>query len=326
MVLQLTANNIYGIILDKGERYMRNLTIKREKSFVGSLSKANIYIKDEEQGNVKICGVNCRKLGAVKNGQEATFTIDNFSKEIYVIQDKISKNFCCELYELPAGDSDVVLYGKNEYNPLHGNGFRFYNNDTPRVLANKKKNSKKMAIFLAICVCVGLIVGFLSGSGLLDSLFLQDETFNCKDMSITLTSEFYEEADSYYDGIYYDSDVCCYVLKEKYSDLSEVMENNTLEEYMKLIIDSNEYEEIFNTNTISAPYSFEASFRDEETGDDLYGYYYFYKNGDDYWFVQFVIYLEDKDELKDTVAKYAKSVKFNINQNAALSNRDNALV
>ena len=51
---------------------MRNLTIKRTKSYVACLAKMKVYIEDRVSGDLVINGVSCRKLGTLKNGEEAT--------------------------------------------------------------------------------------------------------------------------------------------------------------------------------------------------------------------------------------------------------------
>lgn len=49
---------------------MRNLTIKREKSFVGSLAKMKVYIEDPTSNEICINDISCRKIGDLKNGEE----------------------------------------------------------------------------------------------------------------------------------------------------------------------------------------------------------------------------------------------------------------
>ena len=71
---------------------MRNLTIKREKSFVGSLAKMKVYIEDPTSNEISINDIPCRKIGDLKNGEEKTFQIDEQEVKIYVIGDKLSKN------------------------------------------------------------------------------------------------------------------------------------------------------------------------------------------------------------------------------------------
>ena len=50
---------------------MRKLTIKRAKSFVASLTKVKVYIEDQLSNELTINNVPCRKLGNIKNGEEA---------------------------------------------------------------------------------------------------------------------------------------------------------------------------------------------------------------------------------------------------------------
>ena len=54
---------------------MRNLTIKREKSFVGSLVKMKIYIEDLTSNEININNTPCRKIGELKNGEERTLNL-----------------------------------------------------------------------------------------------------------------------------------------------------------------------------------------------------------------------------------------------------------
>ena len=62
---------------------MRNLTIKREKSFVGCLTKARVFVCDELTGDTKINGDKCYKIGDLKNGEEKTFAIGDEETKIY---------------------------------------------------------------------------------------------------------------------------------------------------------------------------------------------------------------------------------------------------
>ena len=85
---------------------MRNLTIKREKTFVACLGKFKVYIEDANSNELTIRNTPCRKLGELKNGQESTFVIDDSEAKIYVIADKMSKEYCNEMYKIPAGTED----------------------------------------------------------------------------------------------------------------------------------------------------------------------------------------------------------------------------
>jgi hypothetical protein len=72
-----------------------------------------------------INNVPCRKLGELKNGEEKTFVIGENSAKVFVIADTLSRNYCNEYYQLPDGQDDILLSGKNNFNPASGNAFRF---------------------------------------------------------------------------------------------------------------------------------------------------------------------------------------------------------
>ena len=104
---------------------MRNLTIKRKKSFVGAVMKIKIYMEDAAANELAILGAPCRKLGEVKNGGELTVEIDEDMHTIYAIVDVITKDSCVGKAEIPAGADDVTVSGKNRLAPLKGNPFVF---------------------------------------------------------------------------------------------------------------------------------------------------------------------------------------------------------
>ena len=128
---------------------MRNLTIKRMKSFVACLCKMKVYIEDSESNEIIINNTPCRKLGELKNGEEKTFYITGKSSKIFVIADAFSKSFCNEYYQLPSGNEDITLSGKNKFDLTTGNAFRFDNNDSPEIAASRKKSKRANPASLA---------------------------------------------------------------------------------------------------------------------------------------------------------------------------------
>ena len=145
---------------------MRKLTITRNKTFVASLVKMKVYIEDREANDLVINDVPCRKLGELKNGEQKTFEISNDEAKVFVIADKLSKNFCNEFYRLPEGEEDVELTGKNKYNPANGNAFRFDGVTDEEVLANRKSGNSKGIIVLIVSVVIGAVVGYLIANSL----------------------------------------------------------------------------------------------------------------------------------------------------------------
>ena len=104
---------------------MRNLNIKRKKSFVASLMKVKLYISDESSNELTINGVKCRKIGDLANGKEASFEIEDKEVILFAIIDKLTKETCNDKIIINAGDEDVYLSGKNKFAPFSGNPFVF---------------------------------------------------------------------------------------------------------------------------------------------------------------------------------------------------------
>ncbi len=103
---------------------MRKLTIFRDKTFVGSLMKAKVYLKDEN-GDIVINGNKCRYLTSLKNNCSETFDIDNGENIVYVIYDNASKDFCFGKKVIMEGTNDIIIHGKPRLSPFKGNPFTF---------------------------------------------------------------------------------------------------------------------------------------------------------------------------------------------------------
>ena len=104
---------------------MRKLTLKREKTFVGCAGKMKVYIEDSTGDFVFGDEIVCRKLGELKNGEEATYEIGEGAALLLVNADSLSADYCYDRYQIPEGGEDISLSGKNTFNPMLGNPFRF---------------------------------------------------------------------------------------------------------------------------------------------------------------------------------------------------------
>ncbi len=263
---------------------MRNLTIHRQKAFAGCAAAMKVYIEDEALGDTLIDGVKCRLLGKLKNGKSLTAPIDEASRRVYVIAGKASKSFCYDYRTVFAGTEDVVLQGKNEFNPLVGNPFRFEGTPSAEVLASHKKGAKRGIWVLIISVILGLVIGIgLSSVMLMNGAFGPTEkTFSVDEMSITLTDEFTPQAQDGYDGFFVSRRVGVVVLKEPASDFPEDL---TRRGYAELIIqatDSAAGAQITDLGNMHY-FSYEA-----ENGGLPYTYCTFiYESNDAFWVVQF---------------------------------------
>ena len=214
---------------------MRNLIIKRNKSFVGCLGKLKVHLEDPMSNDLTINGVSCRKLGTLKNGEEAVFKIDSNSAKVFVIADKLSKGFCNEFFTIPAGENDFFLTGQCRYNPATGNAFRFDNVVDEEVLKNRKKGSKIGILVLIVAAIVGGAIGFFNSDWFFGDSSPHPEIYTVEEMQITLTDEFMNIPVGDFDACFGTEDVAILVLREDF-ELMEGLSDYTLEEYGQLIL------------------------------------------------------------------------------------------
>lgn len=287
---------------------MRNLTIKRIKGFVGCLGVMKIYIEDPVGGELLINETRCRKIGTLKNGEEKTFPIENNEAKVFVIADTMSKNFCNEYYQLPEGEEDIYLTGKNIFNPANGNAFRFDNNQSAGIMENRKKGTKKGLVILVIALIVGVAVGKFASSALLSGFGASKETFSCRDMSITLTEDFKEVNISGYTTAYESKDVAVFVLREGFN-LMAGAENYTLKQYADLVIQTNKLKSVpVKTNDGLTYFTYE--YKNPQTGDTYQYFSYVYKSDNAFWLVQFAALEDNADKYEKNITKWAKTVTF----------------
>ena len=287
---------------------MRSLTIKRTKSFVACLSKLWVYVEDPTSNELLINGVACRKLGNLKNGEEKTFYIDESAMKVFVIADKLSKNCCNEYYQIPEGQEGIVLSGKNYYNPLNGNAFRFDNNDSEEVVANRNRNTRKMSVVFILSVIVGIIIGYFLVTELIFNQKALPKTFSDSGMSITLTGDFEEFDVDNFTVSYASKNVAVFALKEEFS-LAPALENYSLVDYVDMVRRVNN----LNNDSIRtiAGYVCIVFDRVNEDTNEEYRYFAFaYKADDAFWLVQFAVLSENADQYEDQIAKWAGSMKF----------------
>ncbi len=279
---------------------MRNLIITREKSFVACLGVMKVYIEDSLNPEITINNTPCRKLGTLKNGEQKSFPVDEASARVFVIADKLSKGFCNEFFDVPAGDFDVAVKGKNHYNPFAGNPFRFEGTANEEVLANRKRTKRKSYIVMAIALIVGLVTGFIGSFFGTENVV--SETFTREGMSITLTSDFVYVPQDGFTACYGNEKYSVLAVKEEFSLFPEAI---TLDEYAEFVLyDSPDVEIVDYEGLKCFEYSAE--------GDDA-EYCYFatvFETADAFWLIQFAAETENYEEAFPTFVQWAKSVTF----------------
>ena len=289
---------------------MRKLTIIRHRAWAGNIIPVKIYVEDAT-GKTKINGVNCRKLGSVKNGSEATFEIPTDAVKIFAIEFLLEKDLCCDFYELEAGEEDVVLHGAVVSDPLSGNPFRFHSNNSVSAKALRAKNRKKCtllyAVVFVVAFCVGVVGGLMS-SGVISV----PKTIRFDELSIKVTTEFSEAGDMEAFGmmLYDTEDVGLVITKDSslsgvnfyaaslpmYADVIE----NTLGPKLGIDIDFN-----FKDGLCVGRYTQRSQY-----GENVVTYCFLYKSDEAFWILEFAVMAEQEEEYKDDIYEWAQSVKF----------------
>lgn len=287
---------------------MRDLTIKRTKTFVGCLMKLKVYIEDPASDEIVIDGTPCRKLGTLKNGEEQTFQVEEQSLKVFVIADKLSKNYCNDFYQLPEGQEPISLSGRPRFNLFTGNAFRFDNNNSEAVVKNRKRGWKKGLIVFSIFVVLGAVGGYLATTLIHDDpAKAEGKDFSANGMTITLTEDFSEREYIGYSGVYTSPDVAVFALREAFT-LAPGFGNKTTEEYAQTVLQNNGKSGEIKTK--DGLVYFEFNNVDPSTRMVYHYVAYSYKTSDAFWLVQFATQTTKADDYAEAISKWAKSVRF----------------
>lgn len=287
---------------------MRKLTIKRKKSFVASLAKLKVYIEDPA-GEFDITGIKCRLLGTLANGEEKSFYIEENAAKVFVIADKMSRDYCYDCRNLPEGNEDIYLTGKNAFNPATGNAFRFEGGTDEEVAKRHKESKKGGLIVLITAIVIGLTAGWIIGSGVIYSKKkATPKDFSYEEMTITLTALFKEEE---VEGrtVFTSNDVAVFVLRENFVAGDIDLSGYTVRGYAELARENNPvmadatYEETDGVPNMVYTYA----------GDDGKTYVYFttfYKSSNAFWIVQYFVNESGYESRKPKFIEWAKTVHF----------------
>lgn len=287
---------------------MRKLTIKRKKSFVASLAKLKVYIEDPA-GELDITGIKCRLLGTLANGEEKSFYIEENAAKVFVIADKMSRDYCYDCRNLPEGNEDIYLTGKNAFNPATGNAFRFEGGTDEEVAKRHKESKKGGLIVLITAIVIGLTAGWIIRSGVTYSKKkATPKDFSYEEMTITLTALFKEEE---VEGrtVFTSNDVAVFVLRENFVAGDIDLSGYTVRGYAELARENNPvmadatYEETDGVPNMVYTYA----------GDDGKTYVYFttfYKSSDAFWIVQYFVNESGYESRKPKFIEWAKTVHF----------------
>ncbi len=278
---------------------MRNLTITRRKSFVGCAMKDKVYIRDALAQEITINGVPCRKIGEIKNGETKTFQIEDDEQQVFLIADKVSKDYCNATVTIPEGQEDVTLSGKHAFvfgsNPFRFDGVQLSEEE----LAKQKRNSRKGVVIMIAAMIVGAVAGFLLTSGLFKD---SPKTFTEGEFQITLTDAFEPAEEAGYFASYSSKSALVLALREAKTLFGDI----TLKEYGALVLEANgktgmqmkQGDGFLWFDYTAAP-----------EGEEFYYLAVCCESADAFWIVNFATPVSNRDKYTETFLDWAESIK-----------------
>lgn len=293
---------------------MRRLWITRHKAMAASAMKMKVYIEDPEDGEIDIDGVLCRKLGELKNDQQKHFNIGTEAAKVFVVADKLSRNLCNEFIQIPEGEEDVFLSGRNYLNPSAGNPFRFDGVEAEDVLENRKKVKRRGKGILIAAIIVGILAGAMIGIGVSSAMLgevpqmVEARTFDCQGLQITLTEEFQETSVPEYAACYSAGDTAVFLLREDFGAMEGLAELD-LNGYGAMILANNHMDQSVNLQTEDGLTVFGQVITDSQTDTAYYYYCGLFKGKDAFWMVQITTVAEGAAEKIPQFRQWLGSVR-----------------
>ena len=281
---------------------MRKLTITRRKSFVGCIGKDRVYVRDEQTKELTIDGVPCRKIGELKNGEIKTFEIGEGEQQIFLISDKISKDYCNATVTVPEGQEDVALSGVHKF-VLGSNPFRFDNvPESGEQLAKYKKNNRKGTVILIASVIFGLAVGSLLPKVSFSAQKASPKTFTKEEFQITLTDAFESTEEEGFFAFYTSKAAVVFIVREDKAFFGDI----TVEEYGDLVLEANGRTDI-QANQEDDFIWFE--YTDTPDGQETYYLAVCCRSEDAFWIINFATPASNRKQYKNEFLSWAKSIK-----------------
>ncbi len=286
---------------------MRKLTITRHKNVAACLAKMKVYVYDASSSDIIIDGNPCRKIGDLKNGETKTFEIDESATRVYVIGDKLSKNYCNDYMDIPEGTEDIFLSGENSFAPFSGNAFVFDGHTDMMHEEKRKKNKKKGLVVGLIAVLLGAVIGYIVTTTIIN--WGNEKSFSSDGMNIVLTEDFKIENQPGFTTCLASEDVAVLALRESFTQLG-VEEDFSLDEYGRTVLRVNNMQakELIQKDGLTY---FE--YTTKVDGEDYRYYAFVYKSRNAFWLVQFALLDENVEVYEEDIFEWAQSITFDEN-------------
>lgn len=159
-----------------------------------------------------------------------------------------------------------------------------------------KKHLSFISLLMVICTLLSTLTGCFSSEP-------EDKEFSKAGFTITLNDDFTEQNIVTHTAYYVSTSSIVTALKEDGTTIADY----TVKDYAELICTVNN----FSTDIVSAKDGYaEFTYEKEANGKDYYYYARCFKNGTDFWLIQFACETKDKDDFTELFDKWASSVKF----------------
>lgn len=293
---------------------MRRLWIHRRKAAAACLAKMKVYIETPE-GDTLINGFPCRKLGELKNGQKAVFSIGEESVRLFVVADMVSRNLYNEFVEIPEGEEDVVLSGRNVLKPFSGNPFRFDNVSDEVVLENRKQVGRRGSRTMLVAIVAGILLGVGVGAAVAAAMLsdipavVEPKTFGVQEMQITLTEAFTETEADGYTACFSSGETAVFVLREDLAQM-KAYGSMSLEVYGAMILANNGFDQSVQMQEEDGLTTFDCLLLAPGSGEEYYYYCGLFQSEDAYWMVQITTMAYKPEELVPLFRQWLMSVCF----------------
>lgn len=289
---------------------MRRLWIHRRKANAACLAKMKVYIEDPE-GDTLINSFSCRKLGDLKNGEKVSFPIGEEARRVFVVADSLSRNLYNEFAEIPAGEEDVILSGRNVLEPFSGNPFRFDHAAGDAVLENRQRVSRRGSRIMIAAVLVGILTGIVVGiaaasAGL--SMTVGPKTFQVQELGITLTEEFEEVSVPGYAACFTSGETAVFVLREE--PQKELFGELSLDAYGAMILANNGLGEGVQLQKEEGLTTFQCRMTAPDSEEEYDYYCGLFRSEGAYWLVQITTTAQQPEERSPLFLQWLKSVRF----------------
>lgn len=287
---------------------MRRLWITRRKAAAACLGKMKVYIEDP-LGEARINGFPCRRLGTLKNGQKACFSIGTGAARLFVVADSLSRNLYNEFVDLPEGEEDVFLTGQNILKPFAGNPFHFDGAASEAVEENRQAVSRRAWILTVLALIASVAIG--TAAGLAAAVAERDaapKVFAAEELRITLTEDFAEVKVPGYTACFSDGHTTVFALREVpdpavYGELS-------LDVYGAMILANNGFDQSVRLEKTDGLTTFTAPRENPATGEVFFCCCGLFRSADAYWLVQITAPGEGTEALENLFRQWLRGTSF----------------